>query len=266
LHLAETAAKDGIDLAGGPVRMLIVAGEPGGSIPETRRRIESAWGARVIDHSGMTEIGPLAVECWDQPGGLHVLEGDYIVEVIEPMGSPIAPRVDDRLAERVEYIQESARLVAPGQIGELVLTNLTRTGSPLFRYRTGDLVQIDSQPCPCGSIFIRLKGGVLGRVDDMIHLRGNNVYPSAIENLLRRFSEVAEYRLVVEETATLTNLRIEIEPMPSADGAILVERIGKLLRDELLFRAEVVSVKPGSLPRFEMKAKRLIHRSRADDS
>jgi phenylacetate-CoA ligase len=238
LHLAETAAKEGIDLAGGNVRMLIVAGEPGGSVPETRRRIENAWGARVIDHSGMTEIGPLAVECWEQPGGMHVLEGDYLADVIEP---------------------ESAQPVAAGEIGELVLTNLTRTGSPLLRYRTGDLVQLDSTPCPCGCVFARLQGGILGRVDDMIHLRGNNVYPSAIENLLRHFPDVAEYRLVVEETAALTNLRIEIEPVPTADGAILIDGIRKRLRDELLFRAEVICVSPGSLPRFEMKAQRLIH-------
>jgi phenylacetate-CoA ligase len=238
LHLAETAVHEKIDLAKSPVRMVIVAGEPGGSIAETRRRIEKAWAARVIDHSGMTEIGPVAAECWEQPGGLHVLESDYLAEVIEP---------------------GSARPLESGKIGELVLTNLTRTASPLVRYRTGDLVQIDTEPCKCGSVFLRLNGGILGRADDMIHLRGNNVYPSAIENLVRRFPEVAEYRVVVEETEALANLRIEIEPMPSADGAILVDHIGKQLRDELLFRAEVICVKPGSLPRFEMKAKRLIH-------
>ncbi|HEV3145712.1 MAG TPA: AMP-binding protein [Gemmataceae bacterium] len=238
LHLAEVAATDGIDLPASGVRMLIVAGEPGGSIPETRRRIEAAWGARVIDHSGMTEIGPMAVECWQAPGGLHVLESDYLVEVIDPA---------------------IGKEVPAGQIGELVVTNLNRTGSPLLRYRTGDLAQLDFQPCVCGSIFARLQGGILGRVDDMIHLRGNNVYPAAIENLLRKFPEVAEYRLVVEETGALSNLRIEIEPMPSASGAILVDRITKLVRDELLFRAEVVCVSPGSLPRYEMKAQRLIH-------
>jgi phenylacetate-CoA ligase len=237
LHLAEVAVKEGIDLPASSVRMLIVAGEPGGSIPETRRRIETAWGARVIDHSGMTEIGPMAVECWQAPGGLHVLEANYVVEVMDPA---------------------TGKEVSPGQPGELVVTNRNRTGSPLIRYRTGDLVQLDVEPCPCGCLFARLKGGILGRVDDMIHLRGNNLYPGAIENLLRRFPEVAEYRLVVEETPTLNNLRIEIEPTPSASSSILVERISKMVRDELLFRAEVVCVVPGSLPRFEMKSQRII--------
>jgi phenylacetate-CoA ligase len=239
LHLAEVAAKEGIDLPAGSARMLIVAGEPGGSIPETRRRIETAWGARVIDHSGMTEIGPMAIECWQVPGGLHILEADYIVEVIDPA---------------------TGKEVSPGQIGELVVTDLGRTGSPLVRYRTGDLAQLDIGPCACGCIFARLKGGVLGRVDDMIHLRGNNVYPSAIENLMRRFPEVAEYRMVVEETPTLSHLRIEIEPVPSASNSILVDRISKMVRDELLFRVEVVCVVPGSLPRYEMKAQRLVRK------
>jgi phenylacetate-CoA ligase len=237
LHLAEVAAKEGIDLPASTVRILIVAGEPGGSIPETRRRIETAWGARVIDHSGMTEIGPMAAECWQAPGGLHVLEADYIVEVIDPA---------------------TGKEVSPGQTGELVVTNLGRTGSPLIRYRTGDLAQLDLGPCACGCVFARLKGGILGRVDDMIHLRGNNVYPGAIENLLRRFPEVAEYRVEVEETSTLSNLRIEIEPVPSASSSILVDRISKMVRDELLFRADVVCVAPGSLPRFEMKATRFV--------
>jgi phenylacetate-CoA ligase len=239
LHLAEVAAKEGIDLPASTVRMLIVAGEPGGSIPETRRRIETAWGARVIDHSGMTEIGPMAIECWQAPGGPHLLEADYIAEVIDPT---------------------TGKEVSPGQTGELVVTNLSRTGSPLVRYRTGDLAQLDVEPCSCGCVFARLKGGILGRVDDMIHLRGNNLYPGAIENILRRIPEVAEYRLVVEETPTLSNLRIEIEPMPSASSSILVDRISKLVRDELLFRADVVCVSPGTLPRYEMKAQRLIRK------
>ena len=245
LHLAEVAVNEGIELPASGVRMLIVAGEPGGSIPETRRRIETAWGARVIDHSGMTETGPMAVECWQAPGGLHMLEADYFAEAINPAND---------------------KEVSPGETGELVVTNLSRTASPLVRYRTGDLVQVDIEPCPCGCIFARLKGGILGRVDDMIHLRGNNLYPSAIENLLRRFPEVAEYRVVVEETPTLSNLRIEIEPLPSASNSILADRISKMVRDELLFRAEVLCVAPGSLPRFEMKATRFVrgdYRSRS---
>ena len=233
LHLAEVAREQGVKLEG--VRCLIVAGEPGGSIPATRKRIEDAWQARVFDHSGMTEVGPCSFECTENPGGLHLLEGDYIAEVIDPVTTAPVPA---------------------GQIGELVLTTLGRWGSPLLRYRTGDVVRADPDPCPCGRSFRRLGGGVLGRSDDMIAVRGNNVYPAAIEGVLRRFAEVAEYRVDVDASATLTELRVEIEPT-AASGLDLAQRVTAAIRDELLFRAEVVLVAPGSLPRFEMKADRV---------
>jgi phenylacetate-CoA ligase len=163
LHLAEVARDQGVTLA---VRCLIVAGEPGGSIPATRQRIEDAWHGRVFDHSGMTEVGPVAVECPASPGGMHILEGDYIAEVIDPATTEPVPA---------------------GMTGELVLTNLGRWGSPLLRYRTGDLVRIDPKPCPCGRTFWRLDGGILGRTDDMVTIRGTNFYPAALEGVLRRF-------------------------------------------------------------------------------
>jgi phenylacetate-CoA ligase len=240
LHLAEVALAEGIDLAGSPVRSLIVAGEPGGSIPATRARIEAAWNARVFDHSGLTEVGPVAIECPENPGGLHILEGDYLAEVIDP---------------------QTAAPVARGQAGELVLTNLGRTGSPLIRYRTGDLVVADPEPCPCGRTFVRLDGGIRGRTDDMIHLRGNNLHPSALEAVIRRFPEVAEYRVEVDLSEPLAALRVEVEPVPAAVGAELAERVGRAIRDELLFRAEVLPVLPGSLPRFEMKARRIVKKN-----
>jgi len=239
LHLAETARQEGIDLPSSPVRAIIVAGEPGGSIPATRARIERGWGARVFDHSGMTEIGPMAIECSANPAGLHVLEDDYIAEVIDP---------------------ETTQMMEPGQPGELVLTNLGRHGSPLFRYRTGDLVRVDPKPCPCGSRFVRLDGGILGRCDDMIHLRGNNVYPSALEALLRRFPDVAEYRVEVDQSAALPALRIEVEPTPTS-SADLIDRLDRAIRDEFLFRAELRPVPPGSLPRYEMKARRFVKKN-----
>jgi phenylacetate-CoA ligase len=239
LHLAEVAREQGIALApttsGCAVRCLIVAGEPGGSIPATRRRIEEAWQARVYDHSGMTEVGPVAIECSARPGGLHLLEGDYIGEVIDP---------------------ETAEPAPPGQIGELVLTNLGRWGSPLLRYRTGDLVRADPEPCACGLSFVRFEGGILGRTDDMIAVRGNNFYPAALEGVLRRFSEVVEYQVEVDASAPLAALRIAVEPSP-APACGLADRIAATIRDELLFRAEVTLVPVGSLPRFEMKAHRV---------
>jgi phenylacetate-CoA ligase len=241
LRLAEVAQSENIALRESAVRMVIVAGEPGGSIPTTRERIESAWGARVFDHSGLTEVGPACIECPENPAGLHLLETDYIGEIIDPT---------------------TTRPTPPGELGELVLTNLGRHGSPLIRYRTGDLVRVDMTACPCGRTFVRLAGGILGRLDDMIHVRGNNVYPSALEAIIRRFPEVAEYRLHVDRSSALTDLRLEIEPTPAVNGAELAEQIGRALRDALLFRVEVDIVPPNTLPRYEMKAKRVVVRAR----
>lgn len=238
LHLAETAAKAGFDLAGSAVRAIVVAGEPGGNIPATRARIESAWGARVFDHYGMTEVGPVAVEAAECPGQMYLLECEYLAEVVDP---------------------QSGLAVPNGTPGELVLTNLGRVGSPLIRYRTGDIVQIATDPDPVGRTWRRLAGGILGRADDMIHVRGNNLYPSAIEAIVRRFPEVAEYRIVVDHTHTLADLRLEVEP-GAGDGRALAEAVGRAIRDELLFRVDVTPAPPGSLPRFEMKARRVVHR------
>lgn len=236
LHLAQYAKEQGVRIEG--VRCLIVAGEPGGSIPATRARIEEAWHARVFDHSGMTEVGPMAIECSANPGGLHILDDDYFAEVIEPNAAP-----------------DGAQLARPGQIGELVVTNLGRLGSPLIRYRTGDLVRVDPQPCPCGHTGMRLVGGILGRTDDMLAIRGNNVYPSALENVLRSFAEVVEYRITVDRSTPLAEMRIEVE----ASGASnIAARIADAIRDRLMFRADVALVAAGTLPRFEMKARRIV--------
>jgi phenylacetate-CoA ligase len=245
LRLAEVAQQEGIDLRSSPVRALIVAGEPGGSIPATRARIESAWGARVFDHTGMTEIGPAGIECPENPGGLHLLETAYWAEVIDPTNGGAVP---------------------PGTPGELVLTTLGRTASPLIRYQTGDLVCVDPRPCPCGRTLLRLDGGIRGRVDDMIVIRGNNLHPSALQTLLHRFDEVAEYLVEVDESASLPVLRVAVEPhTPHADRA-LAERIDRAIHTELLFRAEVQVVAPGSLPRAEMKARRWVRKGTVSDA
>jgi phenylacetate-CoA ligase len=176
MRLAEVAAEEKIDIDKAQLRRIIVAGEPGGSIKSTRARIEALWSnARVVDHHGMTEIGPASYGCPMRPGVLHVIESEYIAEVIDPLsGAP----------------------VEPGGKGELILTNLGRTGSPLLRYRTGDLVErgADSQ-CECGTLDLALEGGILARTDDMVIIRGVNLYPSAIEDVLRTCDGVAEYRV-----------------------------------------------------------------------
>lgn len=237
LHLAEVAVKEGVDLAASAVRMLVVAGEPGGTIDATRRRIEEVWGARVFDHYGMTEVGPVAVEAADTPGEMLLLESEYLCEVLTPNGNQPAP---------------------PGEFGELVVTTLGRTACPVVRYRTGDLVKLATTPDPGDRPWRRLAGGVLGRADDMIHVRGNNLYPGAIEAIVRRFPEVAEYRIHVDRSGPLADLRLEVEPAAGCDGPALAEQVGRAVRDELLFRVEVTAAAAGSLPRFELKAKRLV--------
>ena len=239
LHLAQEAKAQHIDLPASAVRMVLVAGEPGGSILATRDLIEKGFGARVVDHCGMTEVGPTAIECRESPASLHIIETDYVAEILN---------------------SDDLQPVPPGDAGELILTTLSRLGSPLIRYRTGDLVRASTAVCPCGRSLLRLEGGILGRVDDMIHLRGNNFYPGAVEAILRRFDKVVEYRITVDETAPLTALRIEVEPADGFDGNSLAETVSQALRDELLFRVEVSPVPGGSLPRFEMKARRLVHK------
>ena len=239
LRLVEVADHEGINLAGSPVRAMIVAGEPGGSIAATRARIEASWGARVFDHTGMTEAGALGIECIQGPGGVHLIESECIAEVIDPC---------------------TAELVTPGVAGELVLTNLGRWGSPLIRYRTGDLVRVDTATCPCGRPWTRIDGGILGRVDDMMIVRGNNLHPAAVEELLRSLSEVSEFRCVVGTRGPLNSLKIEVEPASQSDvaGRSLVARVTRAFQDRFHFRADVIAVPAGSLPRFEMKAKRFV--------
>ncbi|MBI4606741.1 MAG: phenylacetate--CoA ligase family protein [Planctomycetes bacterium] len=247
LHMAEVACAEGLDLPGSAVRVLLLAGEPGGSIPETRARIEQAWGARCFDHCGMTEVGPVGFECLDGPGGMHVIEPEFIAEVVDPRTGAPVPCTGGAPAE-----------------GELVVTSLGRLGSPLIRYRTGDLVRLSRAPCPCGRPYARLEGGILGRTDDMVFIRGNNLYPSAVEAIIRRFPEVAEFRSRVRRRGEMTTLEVEVEPARGAAGPLegpggLRERIERELERTLLFRPEVRLVPGGSLPRFELKAKRFFN-------
>jgi phenylacetate-CoA ligase len=174
LRLADVAAELGQDLAKSSVRGLIVAGEPGGCLPTTRQKLEAAWGARVFDHWGMTEVGPMASESVGCPGSLYVLETECIAEIID---------------------SQTEAPVAMGELGELVITNLGRWGSPLIRFRTGDIVRADPAPSPDGYALLRLAGGILGRSDDMLTIRGNNFYPSALEEWLRQIPNIAEYRM-----------------------------------------------------------------------
>jgi phenylacetate-CoA ligase len=238
LHLAEVAAQSERALADAAVRVVIVAGEPGGSIGATRKRIESAWGARVIDHYGLTEVGPLSFECWEQPGLLHLNESRYLCEVLDP---------------------KSQRPLPDGARGELVVTTLGRSACPVVRYRTGDVVVRRSERCRCGRTWARLEGGILARADDMVNVRGVNVYPTAIESVVRAFPEVVEFRATVAQAGALRSLSLEIEPNGGGlDRRALAARVSLRLREALGLGVPVQVVDPGSLPRFELKARRFV--------
>src|SRR5688572_9116063 len=197
IHLAESAAQERIDLKKSCVRRIVVAGEPGGSLSATRAHIERLWpGARVFDHHGMTEVGPVTYECPERPCRLHVIHWAYFAEVIDPQTLQPAP---------------------PGERSELVLTTLKRTGSPLLRYRTGDLVvaakhHTRDAACECGRYDLALEGGILGRTDDMVVVRGVNIYPSAVEQIVRGFVEIAEYQVRLSRKGAMTEMHIVIEP------------------------------------------------------
>jgi phenylacetate-CoA ligase len=238
LHLAEVAAAERIALRDSRVRVLIVAGEPGGSIPATRARIEQAWGARVIDHHGLTEVGPVSFECWEAPGSLHLNEGRFLCEVLD--------------SETLAPVPDGAR-------GELVVTTLGRSASPVLRYRTGDVVVRRTGACACGRTWARLEGGILARVDDMVNVRGVNVYPAAIEAVVRAFPEIVEFRTTVTRSHEMRALKLEIEPGPgAAAGQELAAAVARRLREALGLSVQVQGVGSGALPRFEMKARRFV--------
>lgn len=238
-HLLDSARDTGIDLANSAVRLLILAGEPGAQIPALRSRLEHGWRARVIDHSGMTEIGSLGVEFVDWPGKLFLLEDQCIAEFIDPA---------------------TTHPVAEGELGELVLTNLGRWDSPLIRYRTGDLVRWRLGPSPADKPFVHLDGGILGRADDMLYIKGNNVYPSSLESVLREEDRVAEFAIDVDETVSPAEVTVVVEPTESASTDDLIRSLSRLFQDRLYFRPEIHLAPPGSLPRFEHKAQRLRRR------
>src|SRR5262245_40122442 len=237
LHLASEARKIGMDLAKeSTIRITLHAGEPGASIPSTKKMIEESWGAKCFDHPGATEVGAFGFECQCQPGGVHVNESEFIAEILD---SVTGMAVDD------------------GEKGELVVTNLGRTGSPVIRYRTRDLVQPSYQLCPCGRPFLLLQGGVLGRVDDMVIVRGVNVFPGAIENVMREFHEIEEFRVEIFEKEAMKEIRLVVEPRSDqSSGARLGEQVSQRVRERIGLRPHVELVAPGTLPRFELKAKR----------
>jgi phenylacetate-CoA ligase len=231
LRLAEVARSEKIDLRRSAVGRIVVAGEPGGSVPGTKARIEEAWGARVFDHTGATEIGGHGMTCLGQCG-VHLNEGEFVIEVLDP---------------------ETSR---PAEEGELVITNLDRIGSPIVRYRTGDHVRLNRDMCECGRTFVRMEGGIIGRIDQMLIVRGVNIFPSSLESIVRSFPRVEEFRVIVEEVQSMDDLKIVIEVAGDQP-----EGVARAIEREAAHRLGLrigVELADRPLPRFEMKAARVI--------
>jgi phenylacetate-CoA ligase len=243
LRLAQEASLLGIDLPGSPVSRLILSGEPAGSIPQTKALIEGLWGAKAFDTAGMTEIGTIMVfECSEQPGGTHIIEDHMVEEVIDP---------------------DSLEPVGYGERGERVVTSFGRGAIPLLRYRTGDLVsRVPASTCTCGRGFDIYEGGILGRVDDMKIVRGTNVYPRAVEAIVREYPEVDEFQTVIARDGIRDEitLRVECKPdwQPDQWDTLCdsLHRRLSLAHEGLNFRVERAA--EGELPRFELKAKRTV--------
>ncbi len=223
LRLADVARGMGVDLAESSVRVTIHAGEAGASIPATRDAIEAEWSASAFDHTGMTELGPTGFSC-SARDGVHLIESEFIFEV-----------TDD---------------------GELVATNLGRWGMPLIRYRTGDRVVVSRDPCPCGSPFMKIVGGIQGRVDDMFTVRGVNLYPSQVEDIVRRHPGVAEFVIEHRRERRMDEVALVVETSAASFSA---ERLEADLRQALGVRLDCRVVPAGTLPRSELKSRRIVH-------
>ena len=230
LHLIEVAGECGFDLAGSSVTRIIVAGEPGGSVSSVRERIEGAWNARVVDHAGASEVGPWGYADASRRG-IYILESEFIAEFVSV---------------------ETGRPAVDGELSHLLLTSLGRPGLPVIRYRTGDLVRPRWNETGANR-FVLLEGGVLGRADQMMIIRGVNIFPSAVEEIVRSFPEVVEYRMTARKRGAMDELLVEVEDRLSAP-----QRIAEEMYLRLGLKIEVELAPPASLPRFEGKGRRFI--------
>jgi phenylacetate-CoA ligase len=210
------------------VRKLILAGEPGGCVPAVRARLQALWGAEVFDHHGMTEVGPVSFQRPGEPDCLRIFEDAFVVEIVDP---------------------KTGAEVAEGECGELVLTTLLRVDAPLIRYRTGDWVRKvfrDGQ--------LVLEGGILSRVDEMVLVRGVNVYPSAVEAVVREFAEVSEFVVEQHVVRGMTELSVSVEAAGQEIDANLPQRLEARLKEVFTLRIPVQLV--SGLPKPEFKARR----------
>jgi phenylacetate-CoA ligase len=235
LHLLEVARENNFEMSDLNIHTTVHAGEPGANVPATKQRIEQGWSAHCYDHAGASEIGAHCFEGSDRRNGLYVIESEFIAEILDPASSQPVPN---------------------GEKGELVLTNLGRWGFPVIRYRTGDIVVASPDQSSGERTFLHLDGGVIGRADDMVTVRGVNVFPSAIENFVREHPQVDEFRVTVDKRDNLDKLTIELELAAGADEQTIPTLITQAISANLGLRPTVHCVSRDTLPRFELKARR----------
>ena len=240
LGMAETARlKMNLDPAQLSINKITCAGECGASIPSTKKRLEEAWGAKVYDHAGATEIGAWSFECADQPGGMHVNEALFLVEI--------------------EDVETDETIEAPGRRGKMVITALDRMAQPCVRFDSKDVIEWAAEPCSCGRTSRLIKGGVVGRADDITKVKGVLLAPSAIEEVVRSIEGLGdEYEVIVEKAGDADRIKLKVEVLPQAEDQCTVienELVDQLrLKTNLRYDIEICGC--DTLPRYEVKAKR----------
>lgn len=239
-ELIELAQELNINLRRLDIKKILTIGEVGGGYPPTKAFFENAWNAKVIDHIGQLESGTLAVEC-TKTNAYHILEDLFIAEVYDLSSNRVATK------------------------GELVLTSLWRQDYPLIRYRTGDIVEIDYSPCPCGKITPRLIGGILGRATGQIKLRSLFVFPEDVERTIRRNHRVKEYQIVCRKQGGVDIVDVYME-LPLTTSWVDLSVLMKELEETLGFRPELHPVPPKTLPRFGPKKGKRFHDYRFNQS
>jgi len=238
LNMADVAKnKMGIDPAALSINKITCAGEPGAGIPSTKKRIQEAWDAKVFDHSGATEIGAWSYECRKQPCGMHVNEAMFLVEIEDPVTG--------------EIIEE------PGRKGKMVITALDRIAQPCIRFDSKDIIEWDSESCSCGRTFRLIRGGVLGRADDITKVKGVLISPAAIEEVVRSITGLGdEFEVIVDKQGDADRIKLKVELLPE----VVRGSVETILKDQLRLKTnlgyQIEFYDYGTLPRYEVKAKR----------
>jgi len=237
LRLAEVAKENRINLSESSVKITMHAGEPGALIPSIRRKIEEAWGATPYDYPGLTEVGAYGIHCQYQKQAIHINESGFFIEVINP---------------------KTGESVPEGEVGEMIITNLGRSCSPTIRLRTRDLVRFKKSTCPCGRTFRMLDGGILGRSDDMVIIRGINIFPPRVGEVVEGHLVVGEEYQMVAYSEKGGEFKVMIELIEGRNRDKVAKAIREDLRQRFEIRIEVEVVPLGTLPRSEYKSKRFV--------